>query len=101
MVEQNYRKISKFTQFKIKLSQKLDKFKQNYQTNAELKTVVGVTGEILFLGFLSLLAFLGLTNPSLILKLLGFGSALWLVKSVIVPDMFVPLLNAFRLVTSK
>jgi len=62
----------------IKKSKELKKSK-------EIKAFFQLFFEILMFGGLALLAYLSWVSPNLLIKLLGFGAALWLLKEKIVP----------------
>lgn len=94
------RKLSIFRRISNKIGQIISKIGQKYSKSTDLQSFVGIVLDIIFLGILITLTYLGIVNGNILLKIFGFGSGFWLIKNKIVP-MIIEILNSFRIVGIK
>jgi hypothetical protein len=80
MFKQLRLKIKGYKHYLVRKSNKL-------KDSKEIKAVFELLLEISMLGALSLLAYLSFVSGNLLIKLFGFGSAIWLFREKILPQI--------------
>jgi branched-subunit amino acid transport protein AzlD len=78
-------KIPKINYIKSRISHNFSVFVQKIKNNKELISLGGMVLDITLLGVLSALSYYSFVTSSIIVKILGFGSLLWLIESRILP----------------
>ena len=96
----NSQKISKFKKIKMKFNVFCDKIALKYRNSQDFQSGVDLVGDIILCGILAGLT-LFVFSPILLLKMLGFGCGIVLIKTQIIPNIIIPILNSFRLVATK